>query len=411
MILDKEIETRDPVDQSKEDDRLYRKQIEYLFANSGFYRRRLGEAGFNSAKDVGGLDNIRNLPFTVKDDIRENQASYPPLGDFLAADPKNISRIFSTSGTTGTPCYVALTMSDLQDVWAVNTARSYAAAGFRPSQRLVVAFNAGPFVAGAAYFGFDRLGATVIPVGTGNTERFVRAIQLLGGTGISCTPSYALYLIDWCTERGIDAASLGLTNIVTAGEPGGGDPAIRERVQSAFNCQLREAMGTGDISTSIWGECEHEGGMHFSARGNTHVELIDAETGAPLPWEDGAEGELVYTSLKREAMPVLRMRSRDHVTVNMEPCACGRTTPRIRCIGRTDDMLIVRGVNLFPTAIRSLLNDFRPKVGETFRIRPARKGVSQEPPLPVAIELGEDSTGHPKGWRRRSRQRSARHSW
>ena len=334
----------------------------------------------------------------MKDEIRANQAEYPPFGDFLAADPAALQRVFSTSGTTGTPCYVGLTPADL-DVWATNTARSYTAAGFTRSQRLVVSFNAGPFVAGAAYFGFDKLGCTVIPVGTGNTERMVKAIQLLGAgaAGISCTPSYALYLIDWCMERGIDTKTLGIRNIATAGEPGGGDPIIRERIQTAFNCALREAMGTGDISTSIWGECLHEGGMHFSARDNTYAELIDPDSGEPLSWEDGVQGEIVYTSLRREAMPVVRMRSRDHVVVNMEPCACGRTSPRIRCIGRTDDMLIVRGVNLFPTAVRSILASFRPMVGEAFRIRPRKKGVSQEPPLPLVVELGEGVAVAPDG--------------
>jgi phenylacetate-CoA ligase len=156
-------------------------------------------------------------------------------------------------------------------------------------------------------------------------------------------------------------------------------------------------MGTGDISTSIWGECEHGGGMHFSARDNTYVELINPHTGEPKPWEDGAEGELVYTALVREAMPMLRLRSRDHVVVNAKPCACGRTTPRIRCIGRTDDMLIVRGVNLFPTAVRELLFEFQPEVGETFRIMPQKHGVSQDPPLPIRFELGEHIGEAPAG--------------
>ena len=388
MYFDKEVETRDPADQHKRDEELYRRQINYLFERSPFYRKKLQAAGYQDAKSVGGLENMANLPFTTKDEIRKTQAEHPPLGDFLAANPEHCIRIYSTSGTTGTPCFIALTRNDLE-VWATNSARSYTATGFRPGQRLAVTFNAGPFVAGAVYYGFDKLGATVIPLGTGNTERLVNAVQLLNATGVSCTPSYALYLINWCKEREIVPQSLGLKNIAAAGEPGGGDPAIRERVEAAFGCMLREAMGTGDISTSIWGECEHGGGMHFSARDNTYAELIDPDKGVPLPWEDGAEGELVYTALKREAMPVLRMRSRDHIVVNMEPCACGRTSPRIRCVGRTDDMLIVRGVNLFPTSIRSVLTAFRPEVGEVFCIMPRRLGVSQEPPLPITVELGE----------------------
>jgi len=391
MIFDKDVEIRGPEEQRWTDEALYRKQIEYLFARSAFYRRKLATAGFRDAKSVGGLENIHNLPFTVKDELRKSQAEYPPFGDFLAADPGDLMRIYSTSGTTGVPLFIALTPRDME-VWATNTARSYTAGGFRRGQRLVVTFNAGPFVAGAIYFGFDKIGATIAPVGTGNTERLVKGIQVLGGTGVSCTPSYAIYLIDWCRERGIDTRSLGLKNFITAGEPGGGDPGIRERVEKAFGCTLREAMGTGDISTSIWGECEHEGGMHFSARDNTYAELIDPDSGQPVPWENGAQGEIVYTALKREAMPVLRMRSRDHVVVNMERCRCGRSAPRIRCIGRTDDMLIVRGVNFFPSAVRSVLSEFRPMVTENFRIQPKKKGVSQEPPLPVVVELHESVT-------------------
>ena len=397
-MFDRAVETRTLDEQHKRDDAFYRKQVEYLFARSDFYRSKLKEAGFNDAAGVGGVDDIGALPFTVKDEIRKTQAEDPPLGAHAAAEPGLMQRIFSTSGTTGTPCYIGLTKNDC-NVWATNTARSYFAAGFRPGQRLLVTFNAGPFAAGAAYYGFDKLGASVVPVGTGNTERLVKALQILGlgNAGISCTPSYALYLIDWCLERDIDPKSLGIRNIATAGEPGGGDPAIRERVQSTFDCTLREAMGIGDISTSIWGECEHEGGMHFSGRDNTYVELIAPDTGETIPWEDGAEGELIYTSLDREAMPLLRLRSRDHIVVNTQPCACGRSSLRVRCIGRTDDMLIVRGVNLFPTAVRELLNSFRPEVGETFRIKPTRNAVSQQPPLPIEVELGEGVTQEPDG--------------
>jgi phenylacetate-CoA ligase len=252
-------------------------------------------------------------------------------------------------------------------------------------------------VAGAVYHGFDRIGCTVIPVGTGNTERLVSAIVNLAATGVSCTPSYGLYLIDWCRESGIDTRSLGLTNMITAGEPGGGDPLIRARIEEAFGCQVRESMGIGDISLSAWSEDEDGGGMHFMARDSVHAELIDPSTGEPIAWQHGAEGELVYTALTREAMPLLRFRSRDHVVVNLEANPTGRTGPRIRCIGRTDDMLIVRGVNLFPSAIRNLLNDFAPDVAGLLQVRPKVRGVSQSPPLPVVVELGNGVCAPPPG--------------
>ncbi len=392
MIYDPDIETR-PVEQQFALDReAYRRQIIYLFEHSEFYKKKLAEAGLDGPDSVGELDDIAALPFTEKDELRKTQAASPPFGKHLACPPEDLLRVFSTSGTTGVPCYLGLTRRDI-DIYSTNVARGYFAAGFRKGQRIVVGFNAGPFVAGAVYYGFDKIGCTVIPVGTGNTERLVTAIQKLEATGVSCTPSYGLYLIDWCQEHGIDTRSLGLTNMITAGEPGGGDPLIRGRIEEAFGCKVRESMGIGDISLSAWAEDEDGNGMHFMARGFVHVELIDPASGEPIPWADGAEGELVYTALQRDAMPLLRFRSRDHVIVNMRPNPSGRTGPRIRCVGRTDDMLIVRGVNLFPSAIRSILKEFAPDVSGMLQVRPKQHGVLQTPPLPVVVELGEDFAG------------------
>jgi phenylacetate-CoA ligase len=395
-MFDRDIQTRPVEEQFALDREQYRRQIRYLLDNSEFYREKLAASGFRSPEDIGELDDIAALPFTEKDELRKTQASSPPFGSHLAAAPDKLRRVFSTSGTTGVPCYLGLTERDI-DVYATNVARGYSAAGFSKGQRLVVGFNAGPFVAGAVYYGFDKIGCTVIPVGTGNTERMVTAIRKLGATGVSCTPSYGLYLIDWCQEHGIETRTLGLRNMITAGEPGGGDPLIRARIEEAFGCQLRESMGIGDISLSVWAEDEDGNGMNFMAREFAHVELIDPASGDPIPWEDGAEGELVYTALVREAMPLLRFRSRDHVVVNMKPNPTGRTGPRIRCIGRTDDMLIVRGVNLFPTAIRSILKEFHPDVSGMLQVRPRELGVLQTPPLPVVVELAERVEKAPEG--------------
>ncbi len=394
-IYDPVVETRPVEDQFALDRASYREQVKYLFAHSEFYQRKFAEAGFHTPEQIGELDDIAALPFTEKDEIRRSQADYPPFGNHVAAPADSLRRVFSTSGTTGVPCYLGLTESDL-DMYATNVARGYTAAGFKPGQRLVVGFNAGPFVAGAVYYGFDKIGANVIPVGTGNTERMVTAIQRLGATGVSCTPSYGLYLIDWCRERNIDTRSLGLKNMITAGEPGGGDPLIRATIREAFGCTIRESMGIGDISLSVWAEDADEQGMHFMAREYVHVELIEPESGAPVAWEDGAQGELVYTALRREAMPMFRFRSRDHVVVTMQDNPTGRTGPRIRCVGRTDDMLIVRGVNLFPTAVRNVLEDFSSETSGMFNIQPGTEGVLQDPPLPIAIEVTPGSSAENK---------------
>ncbi len=387
FIFRPEVETRSPGAQAKRDREAYRRQLAYLFANSAFHRDKLGAAGFASPDSVGELDDIARLPFTEKDEIRKSQADAPPLGHHQAAPWDKIVRIYSTSGTTGDPCYMPLTAADLS-AWVEISARSYTATGVRRGQRMVTTYNAGPFVAGAALDTFNLLGACHAPVGTGNTERLAKALQKLKADILVCTPSYAQYLGEWLRERQIDPRGIGLKRISVAGEPGGGEDGFRSGLEATFGAKVCEAMGIGDVSISLWGECDAQKGMHFSGGDYVHVELIDPGSGAPIAITDGASGELVYTALAREAAPVLRFRSRDHVIVWTEPCACGRTTLRARCIGRTDDMLILRGVNLFPTAVRDVVAGFRPEVSGALLIKPNAPGVRQEPPLPVNVELG-----------------------
>ena len=199
------------------------------------------------------------------------------------------------------------------------------------------------------------------------------------------TPSYAAYL----AER-YDLQDSSVERVLVAGEPGGGEPAFRAKLEEGWGAKVTEAMGIGDIGVSLWGECEEQDGMHFGAYGFVHPELIDPDTGDAIPMEDGATGELVLTHLRHRAAPLLRFRTRDHVRVKTSPCPCGRTGPRIRCIGRTDDMLIVRGVNVFPSAIREVVSEFAPAVSGHVLVRPQSPGVKQEPPLPVAVELARD---------------------
>jgi phenylacetate-CoA ligase len=377
-----EAEGRDPAEQRARDEAALRRQLAYLRERSPFYRDKLGAA------EAGGLDALAALPFTTKDEIRASLATEPPLGRHLAAAPESVRRIYSTSGTTGDPSYIAVTDADLAG-WTEIGARSYRATGIAPGRRAVLTYNSGPFVAGAVLEAWSRIGAGVIPVGSGNTERLVRAFQVLGAEALGCTPSYAIYLVDWCRARDIEPASLGIRHLAVAGEPGGGEPATRALIEQAFGATVREAMGIADVSPSLWGECEEQAGMHFCGRDFVHIELIDPADAAPLAWEDGAEGELVYTSLRREAMPILRFRSRDRVVVTERPCSCGRTSVRVRCVGRTDDLLIVRGTNLFPSAVREVVAEFRPRVGGPILIRPVHTGVRQDAPPRVLVELGE----------------------
>ena len=226
-------------------------------------------------------------------------------------------------------------------------------------------------MAGAALAAFDRIGLCHIPVGTGNTERLMRAIELLRPEAAVLTPSYAAHLVEWAAERGFDLRGSSVERVLVAGEPGGGEPAFRARLEEGWGARVTEAMGIGDIGVSLWGECEEQDGMHLGARGFVHAELIDPETGAarrdrrrrdrrarahppPAPRRAAA------------ALPHARPRRRSGRT----PCPCGRTGPRVRCIGRTDDMLIVRGVNVFPSAVREVVSAFAPD-GQRPHPRPA----------------------------------------
>jgi phenylacetate-CoA ligase len=356
----------------------YREQLAYLLERSPFYREKLG-------LDVSReLADIADLPLTEKSELRRTVTPQNPFGAHLCVEPAELVRIYSTSGTTGTPSYIPLTAGDL-DNWITGSARSYAASGIAPGEKIVSTYNAGPFVAGAALAAFDRIGLTHIPVGTGNTERLIRAVELLRPENVVLTPSYAAHL----AERR-DLRNSSVRRVLVAGEPGGGEPAFRAKLEEGWGAKVTEAMGIGDIGVSLWGECEEQDGMHLGAYGFVHPELIDPASGRAIPMEDGANGELVLTHLQHRAAPLLRFRTRDHVMVKTSPCACGRTGPRIRCVGRTDDMLIVRGINVFPSAIREVVSGFAPDVSGQVRVRPGAPGVKQEPPLPVTVELARD---------------------
>ena len=386
-----EVEARPWAEQLALDDESYRTQLAYLFDRSAFYREKLAGAGFASADAAGGLAEIARLPLTEKDELRATCTRDNPIGAHLCATSSEIVRIYSTSGTTGTPSYIPLTAGDL-DNWVTGSARSYSASGVTAGQRAVSSYNAGPFVAGAAIEAFDRIGLCHIPLGTGNTERLLKAVELLRPEVAILTPSYAAYLIESAAERNIDLACSSVERVLVAGEPGGGEPAFRAKLEAGWGARVTEAMGIGDIGVSLWGECEEQDGMHLGARGFVHAELIDPETGSAVELDDGAEGELVLTHLRHRAAPLLRFRTRDHVRIRVGECGCGRTGPRLRCIGRTDDMLIVRGVNVFPSAVREVVSGFEPRVSGQILVKPHTPGVKQEPPLPVSVELAQGAT-------------------
>ncbi len=354
----------------------YREQLAYLVDRSPFYREKLGGVDTRGA----------SLPLTDKREVKATCTAENPIGAHLCVPMSEVVRVYSTSGTTGVPSYIPLTAGDLAN-WVTGSARSYSASGVAAGDRVITTYNAGPFVAGAALDAFALIGVNHIPVGTGSSERLLLAIAQLRPDALVLTPSYAEYLLELR-----DLRHSSVRRILVAGEPGGGEPAFRAKLEHGFGARVTEAMGIGDVGPSLWGECEEQAGMHLGAFGFVHAELIDPETGAARAFGDGATGELVLTHLRHRAAPLLRFRTRDHVEVSTGTCPCGRATPRVRCLGRTDDMLIVRGVNIFPSAVREVVNAFVPHVSGRVLVRPAAPGVKQEPPLPVAIELAERAT-------------------
>ena len=203
------------------DDATYRSQLEYLFAYSSFYRKKLAAAGVGSVKEAGGLAELENLPFTEKDELRQTRNEEHPIGTHLASPMEDVVRVYSTSGTTGTPSYIPLTAEDLEN-WIEISSRSYGASGLEPGERMITTYNAGPFVAGVTLDAFARLGVCHIPVGAGNTERLMAAVRNLKPTVLGCTPSYAMHLAEWAAERGMSARDSSVSKILVAGEPGGG---------------------------------------------------------------------------------------------------------------------------------------------------------------------------------------------
>jgi len=365
---------------------LYRGQIARLFERSPFYREKLSRAGFVSPQAAGGLAGIAKLPFTEKDELRASQASHPPLGSHVALEFSQVARIYSTSGTSGTPLYIPLSKADAED-WREIGRDTYSKNGLKAGESVVTTFGAGPFVAGASLVAIEAIGVNHIPTGVGNTDKVLAALRQLKPQALTCTPSYGLYL----AER-LAGEKTSIERIIVGGEPGGGEESFRRKLEQAWQAKVYEIMGIGDVAASLWGECEAQAGMHFSGGGRIHVELIDPETTEPIELRDGARGELVYTHLKREAAPLLRFRSRDHAQVWTAKCSCGRDALRVKVIGRTDDMLIVRGVNVFPAAIREVVARFQPRVTGAILVRPQRRGVKQEPPLPVIVEGDNDDS-------------------
>lgn len=350
-------------------------------AGTRFYAEKFEHAEL-TPEEVQAPEDLRQFPLTRKEELRESQRRAPPFGEHQACDREAIARVYTTSGTTGTPTFVGLTESDL-DVWAEAGARAARTAGLGRGDIVVGVLAGGPFAGAVTYDGHRAAGATIAPVGPGETDRVVALFENDCGSALLGTPSYAEYLLEQLREREIEPTTLGIERMLLGGEPG--TQQVRESLESAFDCQVTESMGISDVCISVWGECRERQGMHFTGQGATVPELIDPETGGVIDWEPGARGELVYTSLNRECVPVVRFRSRDRVEVLGTDCACGRQTPRIRCLGRTDDVFVVRGVTVFPSAVKDVVSDIQGTTGQ-LRIHLPEGSHAVDAPVPITVE-------------------------
>lgn len=368
-----------------------RTQLEGLPARSAFYADLFAEHGV-SAKAFGSLADIAYFPFTEKQMLRDSQAAAPPLGRHAGVDMTEVIRVHASTGTTGTPSWVGVTRRDSQ-AWTEMVARAFRTMGATREDVVVHGSGLTLFVGGLPIRdALEQIGTTVVPVGTGASEKAVQAMNTLGVTALHSTPSYARYLADYVREKvGRDPREFGLRKVFVGGEPGGGEPAFRKHLESEWGAQVTEGLGNADMAPVLFGEAPGAGGMRFTGGRHVLVELIDPDSGEPLEAEPGVTGELVYTSVDRECCPLVRFRTRDLVRVT------GRASdgaPLIRCIGRTDDMLIVLGVNVFPSAVRDIVQGLHPRTSGAVQILLPARGPRVEPPLRVEAEWGEHPGDH-----------------
>ncbi|HHZ17062.1 MAG TPA: phenylacetate--CoA ligase [Peptococcaceae bacterium] len=323
-----------------------KKVVERVYYNVPFYRQKFQERGLEPS-DIKSLADLKNLPFTTKQDLRDNY----PFGMF-AAPMSEIVRVHASSGTTGKPTVVGYTRTDLNN-WAEIMARSLTSGGTTKDSVIQIAFGYGLFTGGfGVHYGAERIGALVIPISGGNTERQIMIMKDFGTTVLACTPSYAIYLAETLEKMGIDRSELKLKYGIFGAEPW--SEKMREEIEKRLNITAIDIYGLSEvIGPGVAIECQEKKGLHIF-EDHFIPEIIDPVTGEVLP--EGEKGELVFTTLTKEAFPVIRYRTRDLSVLTRKPCPCGRTHIKMaKVFGRTDDMLIIRGVNVFPSQVETAI--------------------------------------------------------
>ena len=361
----------------------WEKQSAYVAARSDFYLKL-----WKGAVPPNDLRDLPDLPLSDKAQLRVSQANHPPFGNYLTASPRAAVRLHRTSGTTGQAMNLALSARDAEITQIVG-GRAQSSAGLTPDDTVAHCLNYQMWMGGVTdHLTLEATGALVIPFGVGGTELLIRTIKEVGVTAISCTPSYPAVLERVIAEKfsGLEPRDLGLRLGLFGGEPGLDDPAFRERLKKTWGFEPRNAnFGVSDVFSNFAAQCEHDTRLHFLAQDVLYPELIDPETETPIPIEAGKTGELVLTHLVRDCQPLVRFRTGDIIAIDeTEACQCGCAGFRFRVVGRSDDMIVVRGLNMFPTMVATVINSFEDVTGD-YRI------VLDRPPpydvLPVQVEL------------------------
>lgn len=354
------------------------KTVRHVYENVPFYRKKFDEMGLKP-EDIRTVDDLHRLPFTYKQDLRDNY----PYGLFAVPQSK-VVRVHASSGTTGKQTVVGYTQNDL-DVWGEITARAIVAAGGSKNDFVHISYGYGLFTGGLGlHEGATALGASVIPVSVGNTKRQIQIMQDFGSDILCCTPSYALYMGETVRDMGIDPKSLKLRAGIFGAEPW--TESMRQEIERLLAIKAYDIYGLSEImGPGVSYECSEQTGMHVN-EDHFIPEIIDPDTGEVLP--DDTMGELVFTCITKEALPLIRYRTRDIAMLTRKPCACGRTLIKMtKPAGRTDDMLIIRGVNVFPSQIEAVLLQFE-GITPNYQIIIDRVGALDT--LDIQVEMGED---------------------
>ncbi len=345
MIWNKEIECMSQKDMRKIQGERLVKLVEYVYNNVEFYRKRMDEHGVKPS-DIKGLEDITKLPYTTKDDLRDTY----PFGLF-AAPHSNIVRIHASSGTTGKATVVGYTKNDI-DIWSECVARCMSMANITKDDIIQVAYGYGLFTGGlGAHYGAERLGAMVVPMSTGNSKKLTTMMIDFGATAIACTPSYLLHLSEVLRDEGL-LDQIKLKSAICGAEPW--TDKMRNEIESRLSITAHDIYGLSEImGPGVACDCTYHTGLHI-CEDHFYPEIIDPKTLTPVA--DGEVGELVFTTLTKEGIPLIRYRTKDLTSITHEKCECGRTSARIsRFKGRSDDMLIIRGVNVFPSQVEAAL--------------------------------------------------------